>query len=89
MRFSNINNNHDWELIFALWEEFDSKKEPSKYIKFKEQAIEYIETNMKHLSKAEIRAMLAKIKKLKTSNKKEQRHKSCELAKHIQNAFNH
>jgi hypothetical protein len=82
-------NTHDWEQIQTISEDFYLIETPIKNIEIKRQAIEYLGIENKHLNRTELRLITAKAHKIKNSFKKEERHKSDILAKHIQNTFNH
>jgi hypothetical protein len=88
--FGNINDNHDWELILSLWEDFS--QEPNTINRthaLKRKAAVYLGTDVsKKLTRTEFRTLLAKANKMKTSSKKEERHRGIQLAKQVQWAFN-
>ena len=83
-------SNHNWDLIIALWEDFTQKPKPgSRPGSLKRKAARYLGAGAgKKLSKTELRALLAKANKMKTSNKKEERQRGIQLAKQVQWAFN-
>ena len=82
-------NRHDWDLMNNICEDFESNSTNSKHISIKELAADYADVIPHHnISKAELRMLIAKIRKLKNSSKKEERAKGIRLAKQIQGAFN-
>jgi hypothetical protein len=88
--FGNIKDNHDWELILSLWEDF-SQEPPAinRTQALKRRAAVYLDVDVgKKLTRTEFRTLLAKANKMKTSSKKEERQRGIELAKQVQWAFN-
>jgi len=88
--YGNLNDNHDWELIISLWEEFSQEPKPVyRTGTLKRKAAVYLGTDAgKKLTRTEFRSLLAKAHKMKTSDKKEERYRGIELAKQLQCAFN-
>ena len=89
--FSNLHDNHDWDLIFSIWEDFTQKPKPgSRPGSLKRKAAAYLgaDTAKGGLSKTELRALLAKARKMKTSSKKEERARGIQLEKQVRWAFN-
>ena len=87
--FGNINDNHDWELILSLWEDFDSEKIVNKHLNLKDRAAEYLDIeDGNKLNRNELRLLIAKAHKLKISTKKEERARGVRLAKQIERVFN-
>jgi hypothetical protein len=87
--FGNIKDNHDWELILSLWEEFDSSSLEKKHLNLKDRAAEYLDIQHdEKLNRTELRSLIAKAHKLKTSTKKEERARGIRLAKQIESVFN-
>ena len=88
--FSNINDTHNWELILSLWEDFTQSPKPgSRPGSLKRKAAAYLGAEAgKKLSKTELRALLAKANKMKTSDKKDERQRGIQLARQVQWAFN-
>ena len=88
--FGNIKDNHDWEFILSLWEDFS--QEPNAINRtqaLKRRAAVYLDVDVgKKLTRTEFRTLLAKANKMKTSNKKEERQRGIQLAKQVQWAFN-
>ena len=88
--FGNINDNHDWELILSLWEDFSTE---SKFINrtgtLKRKAAVYLGADIgKKLTRTEFRTLLAKANKMKISDKKEERQRGIQLARQVQWAYN-
>ena len=90
MRYQDFNDQHDWQQIFELWENFNDIVEPDTTTRqIKQQAAEYLDTDIsKKLSHHDLRLLLAKADKMKTSTKKEIRARGHRLAKQVQWAFN-
>jgi hypothetical protein len=87
--FGNINDNHNWELILSLWEDFDSEKLVNKHLNLKDRAAEYLDIeDSDKLNRSELRLLIAKAHKLKVSTKKEERARGVRLAKQIESVFN-
>jgi len=88
--YNNLNDQHDWELILSLWEDFSQKPILiNRTGNLKRKAAVYLDTDIgKKLTRTEFRSLLAKAHKMKTSNKKEERQRGAELAKQLQCAFN-
>jgi len=87
--FSILNDDHDWELILSIMEDFDSIKLGNPHISLKDRAIDYLDAaHDEKLNRTELRMLVAKAQKLKTSTKKEERARGLRLAKQIQQAFN-
>ena len=88
--FGNLNDNHDWELILSLWEDFAQEPNTINLTHaLKRKAAVYLGTDIgKKLTRNEFRTLLAKANKMKTSNKKEERQRGHELAKQVQWAYN-
>lgn len=88
--YNNLNDRHDWELILSLWEDFSQQPNPVyRTGTLKRRAAVYLDTDPgKKLTRTEFRSLLAKAHKMKTSDKKEERHRGIELAKQLQCAFN-
>jgi hypothetical protein len=92
MRYQDFNDQHDWQQILELWENFDDIVDPdTKTRQIKQQAAEYLDIDVdisKRLSHHELGLLLAKADKMKTSTKKEIRARGHRLAKQVQWAFN-
>jgi hypothetical protein len=91
MRVSDFEHNkHDWELILSLWEDFSQKPNAiNRTQALKRRAAVYLNVDVdRKLTRTEFRTLLAKANKMKTSSKKEERHRGIELAKQVQWAFN-
>ena len=89
--FSNLQDHHDWDLIFTIWDDFTQiPKLKFKPGNLKRQAAAYLGSNtvIDDLNKTELRQLLAKAKKMKQSSKKEERARGTQLEKQIQCAFN-
>ena len=83
------NNTHDWEFILSILEEFESINPSNPHINLRCRAEEYLDImHEQKLNRSELRSLIAKSQKLKTSSKKEERARENELAKRIQSAFN-
>lgn len=89
MRITDLNDNHDWELILSILEDFESSGTSNPHISLKDQAIDYLDVDHSNkLNRTELRSLIAKAHKLKTSTKKEERAKGVELSKRLRSAFN-
>jgi hypothetical protein len=87
--FANIKDKHNWENILSILEKFETTSSSNKHISLKNRAAEYLDTeHNEKLNRGELRMLMAKAEKLKTSTKKEERARGQELAKLIQRAFN-
>jgi hypothetical protein len=87
--FSTVDDHHNWELILSILEDFESAKSNNPHVTLKDRAIEYIDLDTdRKLNRSELRSLIAKANKLKTSSKKEERARGHDLAKRIQSAFN-
>jgi hypothetical protein len=87
--FGNINDNHNWELILSLWEEFDSSSLVKSHLNLKDRAAEYLDIeDGNKLNRSELKLLIAKAHKLKISTKKEERARGVRLAKQIERVFN-
>ena len=59
--FENINDNHDWEFILSLLEDFDSVSKNNPYTNLKYRAAEYLDIlHEEKLSRTEFRNLIAK-----------------------------
>jgi regulator of replication initiation timing len=90
MQHKDVSSQHDWQQIFELWENFDEQVEsPVRTYQIKQQAAEYLDIDPnKKLGHQELRLLLGKAEKMKTSSKKEVRARGVRLAKEIQGIFN-
>lgn len=89
--FFNREYSSDWQSLLDICEDFTQKEKPgSRPGSLKKKAAAYLGAGAADngLSKTELRQLLAKAKKMKTSTKKEERARGVQLEKQVRWAFN-